>query len=425
MPLPREVASAAGARLGADLTQVRLHGGGAATEAARGVAARAFTLADNVVFGELEYRPQTRAGRHLIAHEIVHAAHHSNDRVVRRAPDRPKGVVKMHFDGRDLIVYDGGKEKFRFGAESGRPILLHSKDARACGGDPRTDTYLNDKRYVGVKDLGPIPEGTYRFSPKALQRFSFGEELSLVLHHNKPVQTKAGVVTGGDWGAGRVALHKVGRVREGPCGKANTRTAFYLHGGWAGGSSGCIDIGLNFSTLADFLADYKRDVRLTVAYEHQPPSVGALTGFTGALAYNSFDAALLPRLSLGTETEGGDTRLLVVPQVDAVLRWAGGALRAGVRLEVPVRNKDEFVRLGLGGGLDFRLFRALYGQIYGGYSFALTDPKKTSQGGFVGGGLQYDLGRVQLGLLYDHLWAAGATNPDAHRVLAQLGIRFF
>jgi hypothetical protein len=37
--------------------------------------------------------------------------------------------------------------------------LITEEDAKNCGGDVRTDTYLDDKRYVGIKDHGPIPEG--------------------------------------------------------------------------------------------------------------------------------------------------------------------------------------------------------------------------------------------------------------------------
>jgi hypothetical protein len=275
-----------------------------------------------------------------------------------------------------------------------------------------------------VKDFGPIPEGTYRFSASSIQSFSLGEQLDLLVSGHSSVTTRAGTLTGGDWGEGRVALHPVGALKQGPCGNTNARTGFYLHGGWAAGSSGCIDIGTRFSNIADWLADYKRSVTVTVKYEHGPPTVRAWSGLTGALAYQRFGFSVELQLGLGAEHQGEATRFLMRPQVDAVLKWAGGALRAGVHLDLPMNDKDQFVRLGLGGGLESRLFHALYLQIHGGYSFALTDPEKTSQGGFLGGGFRYDLGRVQLGLVYDHLWAAKG-DPGAERVLAQLGVRLW
>lgn len=77
---------------------------------------------------------------------LAHAARDPSVRVLRRDPDRPKGVVTMPF-GRDdafrrprRIVSDGGTEKLRFSAESGRPAMLRPADAKARGRDPVTDT---------------------------------------------------------------------------------------------------------------------------------------------------------------------------------------------------------------------------------------------------------------------------------------------
>lgn len=62
-----------GPELGDDLEQVRVHSNSAAAAAARAADARAFTVGRDVVFGEAEYAPGTRAGQRLIAHEVVHA----------------------------------------------------------------------------------------------------------------------------------------------------------------------------------------------------------------------------------------------------------------------------------------------------------------------------------------------------------------
>lgn len=43
----------------------------------------------------------------------------------------------------------------------------------------------------------------------------------------------------------------------------------------------------------------------------------------------------------------------------------------------------------------------------------------------MGGGLRYDLGRVELGLIYDHLWTAQKAHPDVNRALITLGINLF
>lgn len=59
-------------RFGRDFSQVRVHTGPAAGEAARSVGALAYTMGSDVVFGEGQYRPGTEGGRKLLAHELAH-----------------------------------------------------------------------------------------------------------------------------------------------------------------------------------------------------------------------------------------------------------------------------------------------------------------------------------------------------------------
>lgn len=55
-----------------DLREVRIHTGARASEAARAVNARAYTVGRDVVFGEGEYQPESSSGRRLLAHELAH-----------------------------------------------------------------------------------------------------------------------------------------------------------------------------------------------------------------------------------------------------------------------------------------------------------------------------------------------------------------
>lgn len=59
-------------RFGHDFSGVQIHTGGRAAESARAVNAVAYTVGPNVVFDEGAYRPETDAGRRLIAHELTH-----------------------------------------------------------------------------------------------------------------------------------------------------------------------------------------------------------------------------------------------------------------------------------------------------------------------------------------------------------------
>src|SRR5262249_16446884 len=158
-------------------------------------------------------------GRRLFGHELAHVAQQAHrEPMIQCMPDdraRDHQQVSMHFDGHDLIVRADDTEVFRFAAQSGRPVRLRDEYAKRAAADPVTDSYMNDSRFVGVADFGPIPEGTYRFSPRLIQRFSTGKQLGLLVTPHAQ--------GGGDWGAGRVALTKVGRVRDGPFGSTNTR----------------------------------------------------------------------------------------------------------------------------------------------------------------------------------------------------------
>jgi len=59
-------------RFGRDLSDVRVHTGTKADEAAAAIGARAFTTERSITFGSGEYAPHTIAGRGLLAHELAH-----------------------------------------------------------------------------------------------------------------------------------------------------------------------------------------------------------------------------------------------------------------------------------------------------------------------------------------------------------------
>lgn len=58
--------------LGHDFRRVRVHTNARASESARAVNALAYTVGTDIVFASGSYQPNTHAGRHLIAHELVH-----------------------------------------------------------------------------------------------------------------------------------------------------------------------------------------------------------------------------------------------------------------------------------------------------------------------------------------------------------------
>jgi hypothetical protein len=75
-------------RFGHNSTNVRVHADRPANESALTLQSRAYTVGNDIVFAPGEYRPQTREGRQLLAHELAHvvqqscAPHHTRPRTL-------------------------------------------------------------------------------------------------------------------------------------------------------------------------------------------------------------------------------------------------------------------------------------------------------------------------------------------------------
>jgi len=70
-----------------DFRAVRIHVGAQAALAARRLGARAFVVGSHIVFGAGQYRPDTDAGRRLLAHELAHVCQQRGtmQRIIQRA----------------------------------------------------------------------------------------------------------------------------------------------------------------------------------------------------------------------------------------------------------------------------------------------------------------------------------------------------
>lgn len=88
--LPGSVRAFFEPRFGYDLSQVRVHTDPNAAESARAVNALAYTVGRDVVFGEGQYAPGTRAGSRLLAHELTHAIQQQRQNQVE--PTAPGGM---------------------------------------------------------------------------------------------------------------------------------------------------------------------------------------------------------------------------------------------------------------------------------------------------------------------------------------------
>ena len=70
-------------RFGADFSRVRIHSGASAAQSARMMAANAYTMGQNIVFGEGQYAPNSPRGQRLLAHELAHTI---QQRGLQRSP---------------------------------------------------------------------------------------------------------------------------------------------------------------------------------------------------------------------------------------------------------------------------------------------------------------------------------------------------
>jgi hypothetical protein len=81
-------------RFGCDFSRVRVHTGATAEQSARGVNASAYTLGQEVVFGEGRFSPGTQEGKHLIAHELTHVVQQlGTDRASIRQNSGQRGLA--------------------------------------------------------------------------------------------------------------------------------------------------------------------------------------------------------------------------------------------------------------------------------------------------------------------------------------------
>ena len=284
--LDRTTRSSMEKAFGSDFSNVRVHTDHKAEWLNQSLNARAFTTGQDIYFRQGEYQPGSQSGKKLLAHELVHTIQQSNNlknsKEVQRDPHKTStnsssqgtlnGKVKMLFNGEELIVSNDGSVVVRFAATSGRPTKVKKSHAAKCKG--KTDeSYINNPRYVAIKDHGAIPEGTYHFSTGSIQDFSETEQLELIDAAARGKKNiKAGnprtTVHTGDWGRGRVLLSP-DTVMSGPkpCKNTKKRSGFFLHGGILRGSAGCIDIGSNFDNLSAMFKGNKTRVDIEVKYK--------------------------------------------------------------------------------------------------------------------------------------------------------------
>ena len=167
LPLPAGLARDFGARLGRDLSDVRIHTGPATAITADRLGARAFAVGPHLGFARGQYDPDRPSGRRLLAHELAHVVQDvPQGEVLRRQPDRaaqasPPGA---DFDPTPPLVLP---EPPVYGPEYVQDVIVSSpklpgeRDARQT---LRVHVVVNEKDRRDVK-LWVVPISRLRLPP--------------------------------------------------------------------------------------------------------------------------------------------------------------------------------------------------------------------------------------------------------------------
>jgi hypothetical protein len=95
-PLERGVRRNMEQRFGFSFEGVRVHDDARAAASARAIDAHAYTVGNHIVFGQGQYRPGTRSGRFLLAHELAHTIQQSGGRQLQ-----PHGSISQPHDAHE------------------------------------------------------------------------------------------------------------------------------------------------------------------------------------------------------------------------------------------------------------------------------------------------------------------------------------
>ena len=177
-PLDAETRAFMEPRFGHDFANVRVHTNTKAAESAQAVSALAYTVGNNVVFGENRYAPSTQSGRQLLAHELAHTIQQRG--ASSRAEPVPRG------SSLELEAEQAGRDVARGHAFSGS--LGSSKMAVAR--QPATPDEKEEEEEIYVSMALPTGRGS-RVAPsprRAAPKSTLGRSTTLSLIPPDPRQ---------------------------------------------------------------------------------------------------------------------------------------------------------------------------------------------------------------------------------------------
>lgn len=152
------------------------------------------------------------------------ARNYTEERTPPSVPVCGRTALSLDFDGRYLRGL-GMRSAIILPAVSGKPNEKKQFD------------YSPARQSMPYK--GPIPEGEYWIQPDQLWE-------------NNPVKSALGITPRASWGNYRITIHPY------PGTKTYNRGGFFIHGGSAPGSAGCIDLTTH---MDDFVKELKKELK--------------------------------------------------------------------------------------------------------------------------------------------------------------------
>jgi len=371
-------------RFGHDLSRVRVHSGAAAERSARDVNAQAYTVGRDIVFSAGQYAPVTSAGRRMIAHELVH--------VVQQSKANAPGTVQRQAGGGTPAggAPAGGAPAGGAPAPATGPAL--SVKYNGCARPPYTLATIQAAAQAAYNAV--LTTNCIR-SP-ALRNEILSEFSQLIIDCEQ-----------GD--------------SSDPCGRA---MYVFSHTANLFPDSLTATCGPLESTLLHEVV-HLTEVRL---WGH-----GDLAGACEAscFGWGSGDPAKCtdegkvrhgPSFALGLGSGATGTGAFGRVGYDVVKSWVASSFSLGLRLDVPLSDRESFVRAGLEVGANHQLLGSLYGRLFTGLSVPWP-PGSRPPSLYLGAGLGLDLGRTQLELLYDVL-DVQSKDARTHQLMLGVGFRF-
>lgn len=195
-PLPVHANHFFSSRMGFDFSNVKIHTGKEASDAASQVNAKAFTIGNHIVFNEGQFNTASGEGKKLMAHELVHVmqqnkndAHRAIQRKTNEGVDQEQQIwlppIRLEVEGSQIEntthnadcngVSVSGSTSANYsssGSLNGRPS--RATDCSGCTGNDCitiNSTVVSVFRTAPVVSLPPVPGGLNPCERRAVRNF--------------------------------------------------------------------------------------------------------------------------------------------------------------------------------------------------------------------------------------------------------------